>query len=366
MSSFLLILLWMVALLAISTVIDLERDETVFGQKKRRITPLIAVLAFLPIILMAANRSLYSFDTAAYYDQFYAVPEAWGDFIEYIKTVEKDQGFTVLMFLTKFIFGSDHRIFFFAVAAAQGLCLVYTYRKFSNHYFWTLFLFVASTDSAAWMHNGIRQFLAVAIIFAAAGLLLRRKYVLLILIILLASLFHQSALMMIPIIFVVQGKAWNKKTMLFIAGILLAVFFVDRFTGILDSVLADTQYSNVVSDWEDFNDDGTSPLRVLVYSVPTIIAFFARKHIAAEEAPLLNICVNMSIVSTGLYVLSMVTSGIMIGRLPIYTSLYNYILLPWELDLILEKNSTQIGRFIMAGFYLLFYVFQMHFVWGLF
>lgn len=39
------------------------------------------------------------------------------------------------------------------------------------------------------------------------------------------------------------------------------------------------------------------------------------------------------IISTALYAISMVTSGIFIGRLPIYCSLYaNGILLPWELN----------------------------------
>ena len=365
MSSFLLIAAWVCLVLMLSTVVNSERDEIVLGEKKRRVTPFIAFMVILPVILMAANRSLYMFDTGAYYDQFYAVPNTFAEFVDYFPSIEKDHGFTVLMYLTKILPGGDHTMFFLIVAMAQGLCLFYVYRKYSDHYFWSIFLFVISTDSVAWMHNGIRQFLAAALVFLGAGLLLQKRYVLLIMLILFASLFHQSALIMIPLIFVVQGKAWNKKTLLFIAGILLAVFFVDQFTNLLDSALDDTQYSNVVSDWQEFQDDGTNPLRVLVYSVPTIIAFFARKHIAAADNALLNICVNASIISTGLYVLSMVTSGIMIGRLPIFVSLFNYILLPWELDLILEKNSVRLGRLLMAGFYLLFYVYQMHLGWGI-
>lgn len=365
MSSFLLIIFWVCLVLMLSTVLNTEREEIVLGEKKRRVTPFIAFAVILPVILMAANRSLYMFDTGAYHDQFYAIPNTFAEFVDYFPSIDKDHGFSVLMYLTKILPSGDHSMFFLIVAMVQGLCLFYVYRKYSEHYFWSIFLFVVSTDAVAWMHNGIRQFLAVTLIFLGTGLLLKKKYVSMIFLILFASLFHQSALMMIPMIFVVQGKAWNRKTMLFIVGILLAVFFADQFTGILDSALEDTQYSNVVSDWQAFQDDGTNPLRVLVYSVPTIIAFFARKHIAAEENSLLNICVNMSIVSTGLYVLSMVTSGIMIGRLPIFTSLFNYILLPWELDLILEKNSVRLGRLLMAGFYLAFYVYQMHLGWGI-
>ncbi len=84
---------------------------------------------------------------------------------------------------------------------------------------------------------------------------------------------------MLPIAFIVQGKAWNGKTILFIVLSVAAVFFVDKFTNILENMLSDTQYQNVVSDWQSWNDDGTNFLRVLVYSVPAILAFIGRKRI---------------------------------------------------------------------------------------
>lgn len=77
-------------------------------------------------------------------------------------------------------------------------------------------------------------------------------------IILLASTFHASSLFMIPVIFIVQGKAWNKKSILCILVCIASLFFVDRFTDILDSALSATQYSGMVSDWEEWQDDGTN------------------------------------------------------------------------------------------------------------
>ena len=75
----------------------------------------------------------------------------------------------------------------------------------------------------------------------------------------------------------------------------------------------------------------------------------------------------MSIISTSLYLFSMVTSGIFIGRLPIYFSLYsNGILLPWELDNLFTENSKQIVWLFMIIGYLGFYYYQMHMAWGTF
>ena len=65
-----------------------------------------------------------------------------------------------------------------------------------------------------------------------------------------------------------------------------------------------------------------------------------------------------------LYLVSMVTSGIYVGRLPIYTSLYGYMLLPWVIDQIFEKNSAILVKVLMIVCYLGFFYYQMHFTWG--
>ena len=169
----------------------------------------------------------------------------------------------------------------------------------------------------------MRQFLAVTIIFACTGLLLKKKYLPVILVILLAATIHGSALFMLPIIFLAQGKAWNKKTLLFIAGVILIIAGVDQFTQILQDMLTDTQYSDMTTNEIWKADDGTSFIRVLVYSVPAVFAFLGIKYIEESGDPVVNLAANMSIVTAGLYVVSMFTSGIYIGRMPIYTLIFS-------------------------------------------
>lgn len=151
--------------------------------------------------------------------------------------------------------------------------------------------------------------------------MLKKKWIPLIITILFAATIHGSALLMLPIVFIVQGKAWNKKTIGFIAVCIVVLAFTDQFTNILDTLLSDTQYTNVVSDWQGLNDDGTNIIRVLVYSIPMILAFIGRKWLEIEDDSVMNLCTNMSIVTSGLYLVSAVTSGVFLGRLPIFTSL---------------------------------------------
>lgn len=365
-NGYILILIWVgvIAALAVMAPERVYRTELVNGEKVRRVTPLFAVVAVLPLVIWAGFRG-YVGDTGAYIQAFREMPSSFSGINSYMDSITKDYGFYFVSALIKCLIGNRNTIYFIIGACVQCFLLFRIYRKYSTSYVVSFFLFIVSTDYISWIFNGMRQFVAVTITIACFPWIIEKKYTRAIIVILVASLFHQSALLVIPFVFIVQGKAWNKKTILFILAVIVAVIFADRFTDILDNMLAETQYQNVVSDWESWEDDGTNLLRVLVYSIPAILSFIGLKYIRKEDDSVINICANMSIASAGLYVVSMFTSGIFIGRLPIYFSLYSYILLPWEINHMFTKRSAQIIYLVMVAMYLVFYYYQNHFGWGL-
>lgn len=364
MSNYYLIIVWILIFAILSLCVQMERMEVVLGQKVRRMQPVWAVVLVLPLVIWTANRG-YVGDTGAYLISFSEMPMSLSAIPEYITQMNKDKGFYFLSAVIKCMVGDRELVYLFIIGAVQAYLLFKVYRKYSTRYVVSFFLFIASTDYVSWMFNGMRQFVAVTVTFACLGLIVEKKYAKAIIGILFASLFHQSALLVLPFVFISQGKAWNKKTILFIAAALVLVLFADRFTGILDTMLQDTQYKNVVSDWQMLEDDGTNFIRVLVYAVPTILSLIGLKYIRKENNPIINICVNMSIVSMGLYIVSSFTSGVYIGRLPIYFSVYNYILLPWEIDHMFEEKSAKIVYLTMIGAYLAFYYIQLSLGWGM-
>lgn len=359
---YILILFWLFFAAILGHTVGMHRRVKVLGKEERRATKLYAWIVILPIILMAATRSNYIGDTYAYLVDYRSIPSTLSGKLAYIQSHSKDTGFYALGTLVSVFAGAHFRYFFLVIALIQGYCLMKTYRKFSEDYWFAIFVFVASTDFVSWMQNGIRQFVAVAITFAAAEPIFRKQYIKAGVIIVIASLFHKSALMMLPIMFIVQGRPWNWKTILVILGTVVIMSASGVFTDTLDTVLADTQYRNVVSDWRRGGDDGTNPLRVLVYSIPTILSLFCRKKIAKSGDRVIQIACNMSIISTALYLVSMVTSGIYMGRLPIYCSLYaNGILLPWEFKHVFGK-TVRTAAILCYG---LFFLIQLRYVWGL-
>ena len=365
MSGYYLILIW-IAAIAVFAFLEggnLRQEEMVAGRRRIRFTPVFAVIAFLPVIIWAGFRPRFA-DTGAYMSMYKKVPSSLGSIPSYAASISKDKGFAVLTALIRSVFGSNVHVYFLILAMIQGLLLLHFFRKYSEDFVFALFVFVASTDYYSWMFNGIRQFVAVTICLASTGFVLKKKFVPAILLILLASTMHASALLMIPVIFIVQGKAWNFRTVLCILLSVIIVLYVGRFTNLLDTLLSDTQYKNVVSDWKSWDDTGTSGFRVAVYSVPTVLSIIGLRFIREADDPVINLACNMAVISTGLYIVSMFTSGIFIGRLPIYTSLFaTGILLPWEIDNMFTELSARLVKVLAVLAYLMFYYYQMHMTW---
>lgn len=360
-----LLLVWMVVGGAFLFRAFPPRRELVDGVAVERWGAAAAILLVLPYIILAGVRSDGIADTGSYRWRFLAMPTQLGEWGDTLEKVTKDPGFTVVSLALKFLLGNRDELYFMVIAAFQLVVLALLYRRYSCNYWLSIFIFVASTDYISWCTNGMRQFLAVTIILAGTKFMLERRWAPLVVLILLASTIHATALMMLPVVWMIQGQAWNRKMMVTLVCSVLALVAVDQFTQMLSVVLEDTQYTTVVSDWQSMNDDGTSPIRVLVYAMPTILSLVGLRSIRYVNDPVINLAANASIVSTALYMVSMVTSGIYIGRLPIYVSLYaTGILLPWELKFLFEELSGKLATMAAVVLYTAFFYYQMH-GWGL-
>ena len=127
--------------------------------------------------------------------------------------------------------------------------------------------------------------------------------------------------------------------------------------------MEDTVYEGDISIF--LKDDGTNIFRVLFYAVPTLMSWIYRRYIDRANNPMINMCVNLSIISTGVYVLSYFTSGILIGAIPIYFSLSNYILIPWLIDEVFDKETANLVTIVFVAVYCFFFYYQCGPTWKL-
>lgn len=362
-SSYWLLLLWLFSAGVMLNMLP-KRTEVINGTGHERWYWISALLLVLPYIFFAAYRENFM-DTGGYALNFRNASSSLSDALAIFTSDTKDAGYYALVVLVKALGVPSYEIYFLLVAGFQMICILSVFRKYSPNLWASIFLFIASADYISWMFNGIRQFLAVTMIFAATDWLLSRKYVRYLCVVLVASTIHQSALLMLPFALIMLGPAMNRKTLMMIAGCVLFLPLADRFLPVFQDILSDTQYDDIMSNgiWE--NDDGTNIIRVLVYSTPALLALFGRRYVQLEHAPVYNLCINASLISMALYLVSSVTSGIYIGRVPIYVSLYGYILLPWLIDQIFEKTSAKLVYLVMIVLYFMYFYYQMQLVWGL-
>lgn len=313
-----------------------------------RTSKLAVFLTFGYIIFWTGIRNAFV-DTAAYIVKFSR--SQWSDlyYLEY--SFDSGWGFDVLMIVFKTIISDNYHAWLMFLAIISGGCIAVVFWKYSINYYYTLFMFLAMT-SFTWLMNGIRQFLAVTIIFTCIPLIEKKKWLIYCFIVLLCTTIHASCIIMIPIYFIVQGEPWKKKTIVIMLGTCLGLMFASRFTTVMDAILEETKWATMTEDY--LNDDGVNPLRVAVYSIPAVMAFIGRKNL--KNVPLyIDIFTNMSICTVVLYAIGMVTNGIMIGRLPMYIQMYGYVLLPYTIEQCFTEKSKRMIYVFSIGCYLFYF-----------
>lgn len=310
-----------------------------------------ALISMGYVVFWAALRSGFS-DTRAYIMMFDSASPGLQAAFESLDSGGKAPGWGFITILFKTFVSSNFHWWLALIAVLSGVPIMLTFRNKSVDYLFSMYLFVAST-TFSWMFNGIRQFLVAAVLFSLYFLLLERKRFIFIGIVLLCTFIHSTAIIMLPAILFVDYKPFGKVMMLFIVLILSSAFSVGLLMDSMDILLQNSLYHDSLNQFAE--DDGAHPLRVLFESVPVIMAFVKRKQIAALNNSFINLCINMSTVSAGLFFIAMLTSGIMIGRLPIYFGLYNFILIPFLINYVYTPNRKAL-YFIFYIAYLAFYI----------
>ena len=357
------LLIWMFLFGAISLAFIPRREEIVLGKPCMRWGKFSTALLALPYVIWAAWRTDGFGDTAQYRLTFNDMPTGLSNMWPYVQSQPKGPLFVTFRYLIKTLISDSSIVYFLIIAIVQMAFLIHFYRKYSKNYWLSFFLFVASTDYMSWMHNGIRQFLAATILLACIPLIAERRYFLSCVIALICIFIHSASAIFLPFIFVVNGKAFNFRTMLFIVGLIFSILFVDRVSGFIVESMENTVYESGIEDY--LADDGTNILRVLFYSVPTIACWFFRDRIEQSDDPLINVCANLSVISAGIYLFSSFTSGIFVGAVPIYFSLVNYILIPWLIDELFTRESRLFVQGVAIAVYSFFFYYQMGPTWHL-
>ncbi len=334
---YLSMILWII-LIRVLCAGDMKFSPLPSGAKAYKVSTTVAFLTMGYIVFWIGMRSGIA-DTSAYIEGFKLSSSDLSQIPVLLASKAKGQAWGACIIVFKSIISDNYHVWFMVLAMVMGFSVAYCYQRYSEAFFFSMLLFILN-GNFTWMFNGMRQFLCVTTLMLATPWLLKGKTVPYMLLIAALSLCHFTVWLMVPIYFVVRQKPWGKITLLSILGAGIACALAAPLAGTVEDALQSTSYAG--STVFEEGDDGVHPIRVIVAAIPAILAWFNRKNIEVENNKLLNICINMSILAVLLFTFGVFTSGILMGRLPIYCEVYAAISLPAFMLRITASNSRNI------------------------
>lgn len=225
-----------------------------------------------------------------------------------------EPGFSLLTKAASLVY-NNYASMFFVVSILTVFFYVRTLYRYSPAFGSAIAIYILYGE---WQHsfNGIKQYLAAAIVFAGYVYLKDRKLFRYIIVVLIASSFHISALVMIPVYFFCDRKVTLRNVaLLVIIGVVISFSYERIF-----SVVGDIDASFSVNEYVL---EGVKWQRVLLAFYPLALAYLIRHYFAYDSN--LRYTFNIALVNAVIMVACM--NSRYLTRFSYYTQIYAVLLL---------------------------------------
>lgn len=239
-------------------------------------------------------------------------------------------------FLTRFvgIFTDSTVIFFCICAGSFAVCLWIYINKNSKNKFMSIMLYF-TVQGFSFQLSGVRQALAMGFCLISFEYIKQRKFLKFLFWVLIASLFHKSALAIIPMYFFAYFKMDFKNFFLYVIGGVSVVIFRVVLVTILSNVLGYDGYL------DDGGFQGGAVFVVLMYIITIIVAYIYKNSLEKEDKNNL-LFFNMTFVSFIIYLLRYFIN--VVERVSFYYQFAFIILLPNVIESIPDKKTRNLVR----------------------
>lgn len=317
---------------------------------------LFTFLACLGLVLASGLRHGYV-DTRAYRNGFINLNISEIFSISYFQSDNKEKGFGVLQAIIK-LFTDDSQVFIFIMALLTVGCLYYAFVNYSPSISMAIFLFICTCAYLDTM-NGMRQALVSAILFFCLPQMREKnqmwRYII---VVLLCTTIHLSAILFIPLYFVMYLKPWSKWTViLFVAGIVMVMFFNSGVGNALATILEGTDYGSDYGSMLVSGSTSVNIIRPMVALAPLVVAFMDRKNKKLDFG-LYRISFNMSLVNSLIWLFA--TQMKFFYRLAMYFAPYMIVLLCYELYYYKNPRDRAIIKLAAIVLFFVWHIYSLH------
>lgn len=316
------------------------------GVSKTRIDPtarfnIFVVLCALTLIFVGGLRYGVGTDYFTYVGMF----DSSSSWFERLLSWE-EPGTLFIGAISKFLGGGPYFMIFLISVVIVSLNII-TLRKNSSDFALAVALYILV---GCWHNsfNGMRQYLAAAVLFAGHRFMIDRKIWKWALIVALASLFHRTAIIMFPVYFVADGKLNWKRVLLIIAATIVLLLSTDFLFSIMEDLKGSRQ------DIYEYSQTQVNVLRIAVTFAPLALAISRGKEFFKD--PENAFYVKMLIINAGFMFAT--SSSAYLARVGIYTEIYTALGIPRLISGMTTKNKN-IWIVIIVALYAVYWWYEI-------
>lgn len=224
--------------------------------------PVFAFTLAAMLIAVAGLRFRVGTDYMAYYRTRVTEWKTVWDYLIHFR----EPGIRLLSKISTMILDDGATLIFISSVIIIGIYSLMIYR-YSPMYLVSMLIFLFLGDWTG-SFNGIRQYLAAAIVFAGHRYILKRRFIPYLLTVLLATLFHKSAAVMILPYFLFARKPDFTQFVILAAGALIIRFSYEIVIDLIEL------FKGTIIDWNDaYMTREINPWRIVVGFVPVVLYF---------------------------------------------------------------------------------------------
>ena len=165
------------------------------------------------------------------------------------------------------------------------------------------------------------------------------------------STIHNSALIMIPLYFIVKLIPWKKITNIIWGLTAIGLVFYEPTLNLAMRFLGNTRYEQ----YAEFDEGGANLIRIAVFAVPVILAYLKR-NIIKEKWEYGDVFVNMNVIC--LIVMLFSAYNWIFARFTIYFQLYSFVLIPYIISNCFKGKEKRVLYYMLIFCYLLFFYYD--------
>lgn len=347
------IVLW-VATLAVCLIIVAARSfplKAYGGLGQPLPNPIAVIFPIIFYVIFSGLRKTVG-DTYFYMYSFENMPD---ENILDFKSIFRGQLFG---FLQNFIRNQtdDPQVLIFVSSAISLVSAIIVLYFYSSPFDLALFLFVAYGYLGGSM-DGMRQYMAAGILVCGTRFLFSKKrgaFLKYAVFVFAAYCMHTSALIMLPIFFVVRRKAWKKSSYILIFLSVVAVLGFDTFLPSFLGALENTTYSSYATNgWFTSGlEGGSSIMRVAVSAAPIVVAYLNKERMKMLGF-IGDILVNIAFINVAINIVALYNW--IFARFAIYLMLYYIIFTAWVVNYAVKPHDRAV---YVTGTVILYFIYS--------